>query len=142
MITKFRIFEELKIGYNFKEGVNGSFIFDNENKNDRCRITISNILRFLKLKKIEYYLFYKTENGDDMFEFLFSNFEKDKRKFPKNKYNENKPYLPSINVDGEEIDNYNIGLLFKDNIDGWIDITSMEDIKDLETIVQANKYNL
>jgi len=141
MITKFKIFEELKIGYNIVEGVPGSFIRDYGN-NERCRrITIPNILKFLKEKHIKYYLFYKKESDVDYFIFLFPNMKKDKGKFPKNKYSD-KSYLPSIDENGEEIDFYNIKNMFKDNIDGWIDITSIKNIEELESIIQANKYNL
>lgn len=150
MITDFKIFEKLKIGYKFNEGINGSIIVNEKIK------YLSNIIKFLKDKNIEYETYY---NPSKFMVILFTNLQietsielpngkkmigsdwnkKEKKKFPKDKWNENKPYLPVIDNDGDEIDAFEIRLLYQDHIE---DSTKIDNLDDLEQIIATHKYNI
>jgi hypothetical protein len=148
MITKFKMFEEHKP----YEGYFGSIIGEDKFK------YIPNIIQYLKDKNIKYDLFY---NRSNFFILLFTNSttqkvvktnikditilvwnKKERIKFPKDNWNEDNPFLPIL--DGsEEIDYLEIQLLAGGTMDYFMeDAYIVKDIKDIDIIIQSNKYNI
>jgi hypothetical protein len=124
------MFEKLIIGYKIVESVGGVYI-----KKDVFEKNIIFWIKFFKKEDIEYMIFH---NGDS-FIILFPKLYNDiieRKKFPKDSYNENKPYLLTINDEGVEICE-----IFKDYLDGFVELKS-RNLKDLEIEIRINKYNL
>jgi len=119
---------------NFKFG-KGTFLRDKEFVEN-----IYQILKFLKEKEIEYKIYHGSDSIGEMFFIIYSNYN-DYNKFPNDKWNENKPYLP-VDEAGFEIRE-----IFIDMLDDFkeirLDLDNLEDFLDfLADIIQARKYNL
>lgn len=118
--------------------VKGSFF-----RYDEFVENIHKILIFLKEKDIKYKICHGSDSSGDMFFILFPNFKNDFVKFPKDEWNEDKPYLPVIDnyVEGS---GFEISEVYTDMLEGFneirLDLENLEN--DLADIIQARKYNL
>jgi hypothetical protein len=152
MITKFNnYFESLKIGNGSADWVYGFHL----NKNE-FTINIEQIFKFLKEKNIEYVIYHHsdTDTTNDYFIILFPNLrklnpvkgymqdnKKEKKKFTKNEWDDDKVYLPIKDENNEISHGFTLKPVYADHIEDCKEII-INNINDLDMAIIANKYNL